>query len=119
MDIETFLTIYKPLIVVAFIVSFINWTGYSLLAPWYRSAWGKVIWTKFLANVLVLSVPFMQVMFNDIPFRREASIVTLTVFIVAISIVAWYIWTRQGKSFLEYKRKQRLAKKVKEHAGTH
>jgi hypothetical protein len=110
-DVKEFVEVYKVLIVVAFIVSVINWLGYSILAPWYKSTLGRIIWTKFLANVLILLTPFLQVMFKDVPFRYEFSVFALCFFIISILIIAYGIYTTQIKGYLKYRRELRLLKK--------
>lgn len=107
MDVNTFLEFYRPLIITAFIVSLINWLGYTVLAPWYKSAMGRIVWTKFLANVLILFTPFMQVMFRDVPWRYEFSIGALTFFVIAITIVGVGIYKTQIRGYLFNKKKNR------------
>lgn len=116
MDTETFFAVYKTLISLAFIVSALNWVGYTVLAPWYKSSWGRVIWTKFLANTLVLLVPFLQFNAVNVPFRREISIIAMLLFIVAIGIVGWYIYTRQLSGYLKYRLHRKHRKEGKKDA---
>lgn len=108
MDVETFVELYRPLIVIAFIVSLINWLGYTILARWYRTPMGRIVWTKFLANVLILFTPFMQVMFSGFPFRYEFSIGSLAFFIFAITIVGVGIYKTQLKGYIKDRKKKRL-----------
>lgn len=112
MDINTFIEIYRPLIVVAFIIAFTNWAGYTILAPWNKSVLGWIIWTKFLANVLILFTPFMQVMFSQVPFRYESSIFALCFFIVSILSVGIAIYVTQIKGYLKKQKEKRERKKV-------
>ena len=114
MDVNTFIEIYRPLIVLAFSVSFINWLGYTILAPWYRTPMGRIVWTKFLANVLVLFTPFVQVLFSKAPFRYEFSIGSLAFFTIAISIVGVAIYKTQISGYLKYKRQKKLLRKERQ-----
>lgn len=107
MDAETFVELYRPLIVIAFIVSLINWLGYTILARWYRTPMGRIVWTKFLANVLILFPAFSQVMFSGMPFRREYSIGALTFFVIAIVIVAVGIYKTQLKGYIKDRKQKR------------
>lgn len=107
MDVNTFIEIYRPLIVIAFIVSFINWVGYSVLAPWYKSPMGRIVWTKFFANVLILFTPFMQVMFSEVSFRYEFSLFAIVVFIFAVTLAGVGIYATQIKGYLKNKKKIR------------
>lgn len=101
MAVNDFIEVYRVLIVIAFIVSAINFLGYTILAPWYRSVLGRIIWTKFLANMLILLVPFLQVMFSEVPFRREFSLFAMALFIVAITLVGYAIYTTQIKGYIK------------------
>ena len=113
MDTNQFIELYRPLIVVAFIVSVINWLGYTILAPWYKSVIGRIVWTKFLANVLILFTPFMQVMFSGLPFRYEFSLFSMAFFIVAIVLVGIGIYKTQIKGYLSHKKAKRYAERQK------
>jgi hypothetical protein len=110
-DVNEFIAIYRPLIVIAFIVAFLNWLGYTVLAPWYKSATGRIIWTKFLANVLVLLTPFLQVLFSKVPFRYEFSLSAMGFFIVAISVTGVAIYKTQIKGYLDKRKDKRQLKK--------
>lgn len=111
MDRDSFIQIYTFLICMAFAISVINWVGYSILAPWWKTALGRVMWTKFLSIVLILGVPFMQVMFNNLPFRYELSVGTMIFFIVALILVGYGIYVTQIKGYLTYKKAKRRAQK--------
>lgn len=107
MDTKTFADWYQVLICLAFVISALNWLGYTILARWYKSAWGRLIWAKFLANMLVLSVPFMSIVLRDFPGRRLLMLLTMGLFIVVISFVGFYIYTTQIQGYI----KKRLTKK--------
>ena len=111
MDVNQYIEIYRVMIVIAFGVSFINWLGYTILAPWSKSALGRIVWTKLFANVLILLVPFLQVMFSEVPYRREFSIFAMGLFILAIILVGYGIYTTQLRGYLKYRRAVRKAKK--------
>lgn len=111
MDINQFVELYRPLIVIAFIISVVNWIGYSILAPWWRTALGRIVWTKFLANCLILFTPFMQVMYSEVSWRYEFSLASMFFFIIAISLVGYGIYTTQISGYLTYRRQMRLTKK--------
>lgn len=112
MDVETFVEIYKVLIIIAFSVSSLNWIGYTILAPWYRSKMGWIIWLLFLSIVLILFTPFLQVVYRTVPFRYEASLVAMTIFVMAISVVSYGIYTTQVKGYLIYRNQLRKSKKL-------
>ena len=114
MAVEDYIEVYRILIVIAFLISAINLIGYTILAPWYKYALGRIVWLKFLANTLVLLVPFTLVTGSDLPFRRELSIVAMSVFIVAITTVGIGIYVTQIKGYI---RKTGEKKPVKVKAG--
>jgi|SRR5215217_6602058 len=110
MDVNEFVTVYKTLIQIAFWVSLVNFVGYSVLAPWWRTWLGRIIWTKFLANCLILLTPFMSVTGNGMPFRYEYSIFAMGLFIVAIVAVGYGIYTTQIRGYITYRNALRKAK---------
>ena len=109
MDVSTFVEIYRPLIVIAFVISLINWLGYSFLAPWYKTPMGRIVWTKFLANVLILFTPFAQFLFSTVPFRYEYSLFAIVFFIITIIIVGVAIYRSQIRGYLKYKKARKEA----------
>ena len=111
MAVDEYIQVYRVLIVIAFIAASVNWLGYTILAPWYKYTLGRIVWTKFLANMLVLLVPFLQVIGSDIPFRREFSIFAMILFIVAITVVGVGIYVTQIKGYLTSKRMNRKVDK--------
>ena len=110
MAVEDYIEVYRILISIAFVISAFNWIGYTVLAPWYKSVLGRIIWTKFLANMLILLVPFLQIMGSEIPYRREFSIFAMALFIIAIALVGFGVYTTQLKGYI----KKRLGKLKKE-----
>ena len=110
MDTNQFVELYRPLVVTAFAISLINWVGYSILAPWWRTWLGRIVWTKFLANCLILYT-FMLVLYRGVPWRYEIAIVAMYFFIAAITLVGYGIYTTQISGYLTYKRQLRLQKK--------
>lgn len=115
MAVNEYIEVYRVLIVIAFAVSAINWLGYTILAPWYKYTLGRIVWTKFLANMLVLLVPFLQVMGSKIPFRYEFSILAMILFIIAISAAGVGIYVTQIKGYLKSNKMNR--KHDKDNAG--
>ena len=112
MDVETFIALYRPLIVIAFIVSLINWLGYTVLAPWSKSTIGKIMWTLLLSILLILATPFMQVMVSTVPYRFEYSISAMSFFIIAMGVVGVAIYTTQIKGYLRKRKQRRLERQT-------
>ena len=113
MAVKDYIEVYRVLIVIAFAISAINWLGYTVLAPWYKSLLGRIIWTKFLANALILFVPFTQVVGSQLPFRRELSIIAMGLFIVAITLVGVGVYVTQIRGYIKNKASQRKLQKEK------
>jgi len=109
MDAKEFIEIYKTLILIAFGISVVNWIGYSVLAPWWRTWLGRIIWTKFLANCLLLFTPFAQIVWKDSSFRYEFSLFAMGLFILSITTVAYGIYTTQIRGYITYRKALRKA----------
>lgn len=117
MDTDTYLTIYRPMIVIAFIVSTTAFLGYAILAPWARSAIGRLICALLFTLSLVLLVPFLQITLGDLPFRREFSVGAMGLYIIVMVAVSYGIYVTQIRGYLIYRNALRKSNKVLEQEG--
>lgn len=112
MDTETYIAAYRVIIPTGFVLAAINWLGYTILAPWSKSLLGRLFWAKLLANMLVLLVPTLQIFVSELPYRRELSIATMVLFILALNFIGYGIYRTQIEPYLKFKRETKGKDKV-------
>lgn len=110
MDNETYLVVSRVVFLIGFVVSGLVWLFYTIVAPWYKVAAGRYIWSLLLAIFLVLSVSVVRLVFGDFPFRREIAIGAFVGFLIALLSVGIGIYRAQIASC----RKKRFIKEFRE-----